>query len=259
MAFLLPDRRGDMTGSEFAGTIMNLGPGAARELAIFQQFELGNIPDFMRTPKRLRIADDKHVIEMDVLPDVLCVGTDDDFLRVPMTPATLQKIANLFDATLITPFLSDQIWVQADVRIDPMTVTMPPTHEMRSTKWFVDQNAKIEKQRAGRTGGIAGHKKDIVICNTLALKEFHDRVGIYGWHQVSGKPIQGMNPSPGIPLKRTHDAKYDDYSHGGRLGDGEVLVDGSLRDFEEVAQHPKLAHLLNGTYGPLTYFRYPTS
>lgn len=256
--FIFPDRRGDMTGLAFAATIANMGLGPARELAIYQQFELGNIPDFMRAPKRVSISGGGHCIEVDVLPDVLCVGTDDDFMRLPMTPMTAQRIADLFAATLITPFLSDQVWRQADLHIDPMNVTMPPTAEMTSTKWFVDQNAKVEHARAGRAGLIAGHKKDIVLANPLALPQFHDRVAIYGWHQLSGTPIQGLNPSPNIPPSHTHVRTYVDYSHGVRLMSLDLVLDNADRDFLEIVQDEEVSQLINGPNGILRYTRYPT-
>lgn len=252
--FFIPERTGDMSGSAFAATIVTMSPGLARELAIYQQFELGNVPTFMREPKKLEISTGGHDVELSVLPDVLCVGTDDDFLRVPLFPATLQRVADLFGASLITPAISDLIWKSADVVIDPTHVTMPPTAEMVTTKWFIDQNAKIEKERAGRAGLIAGHKKDIVLANSLA--EFPHCVAIYGWHQHTGVPIQGLNPSHGIPPSHVHDRHYVDYSHGCRLVSETVLVDGQSRDFASVAQDPALAAAVNGNYGPLSVLRY---
>lgn len=254
--FSIPDRAGDMTGSAFAATIMNLLPGAARERAIFEQFELGNVPDFMRTPKRIVSEADGHRLELDVLPDFLCVGTDDDFLRVVLWPTTLQRVADLFSATLITPFISDLIWQQADVRINALETTMPPTQDMISTKWFVEQNEKVEKLRAGRPGLITGHKKDVVIANSLALPQFHDRVAIVGWHKKDGTRIQGLNPSPGIPFNHTHHFEYIDYSHGGRLMAKFVWLDGAEALFEDVATDPALAKLVNGSDGVLKFLRY---
>ncbi len=256
--FNIPDRRGDMTGSAFAATIMNLGPGEIRERAIFEQFELGNVPEFMRTPRRIVSEADGHRLEMDVLPDFLCVGTDDDFLRVVLWPMTLQAVADLFGATLITPHISDLIWQQADVQLDALQTTMPPTKDMVTTKWFVDQHAKVEKLRAGRTGLIAGHKKDVVLANSLMLPQFQDRVAISGWHKKDGARIQGLNPSPSMPLGRTHHRKYIDYSHGGRLMAKFMLLDGLEVLFEDVASNPLSAELVNGNDGVLRFLRYAT-
>lgn len=254
MEFSIPERVGDMTGSAFAATIEHMAPSLARDLAIYQQFELGNVPAFMREPKKLEVTVADRVVELAVLPDVLCVGTNEDFLRIVLFPETLQKVADLFGASLITPTISDLIWKSADVVIDPTRVTMPPTVEMVTTKWFVEQNAKIEKERAGREGLIAGHKKDIVIANSLA--DYPHAVAIYGWHQRSGVPIQGLNPSRGIPANHVHDRHYVDYSHGCRLIAETVLVDGQPWSFSAVAQDATLCAAVNGKYGPLNVFRY---
>lgn len=251
--FTIPDRiAGSMTGTQFAASIMDMPLGPERELAIFQQLSMGNVPSFMRTSSIVRLEGAARVIEVEVLPDVLCVGTDSDFVRVPLNPKTAQKVANAFDGVLITPTLSSAIWLQASVRIDPMHVTMPPGNEMTSTKWFLLQNDKIEKERAGRGGLIAGHKKDVVLANALSKQTPPDsHVAIYGWHMPNGVPIQGLNPT-------SHAIWYADYSHGIRLISEDLTVNGDIVSFYEAVGDPTLAPLLN-TEGVLTYTRYPTA
>ena len=241
-----------MTGLQFASSIVSLPLGPERELAIFQQLTLGNVPEFLRTPKTLTVKASGHIVHVDVLLDVLCVGTDDDFMRVPLNPKTAQKAADLFGGTLITPALSDLIWQQADVRIDPLDVTMPPTPEMTTTTWFINQNLKVEKHRAGRLGLLAGHKKDVVLCNALSRTDLKNKhVAIYGWHRTTGQPIQGLNPS-------SHSIEYADYSHGIRLIADDVLVDGNPVAFTDAVADPALASALNKD-GVLMYTRYPTT
>lgn len=247
--FTIPDRAGSMTGMEFAGTIMAMGLTPEREQVIYEQFELGNVPDFMRTPVEVQSRAGSHEASFYVMPDVLCIGTDDDFVRIPMNPMTAQKIANLFTCTLITPRMSDLIWLQSVVKLVPET--MPPTGEMSTTKWFLDHNVKIETARGGRTGLIAGHKKDVVITSALSDPALKDRrVAIYGWHELDGKPIQGLNPS-------SHGITYADYSHGIRLAALDMVCDSLAVDFVNVAADADLAALITGS-GPLTYPRYPT-
>lgn len=255
--FVIPARTDEsMTGSAFAAQVMDLPLGPAREEAIYAQLAAGNIPDFMRFSCTVTSAGAGYNIFLEVLPDVLCIGTDEDFVRVPMNPKTAQRVADLFGASLITPAVSDIVWRQADVRIDPMQVTMKPCPEMTSTKWFVDQNAKVEHERAGRIGLIAGHKKDVVLANSLALPEFHDkRVAIYGWHQLNGRPIQQLNPLPGTRL--THEITYADYSHGVRLVSAQAYIDDTATTFLDLVSDKKFSSSLNGQ--PLLYTRYPTS
>jgi hypothetical protein len=201
----------------------------------------------MRTAKAITTSAGDHSATFSVLPDVLCIGTDDDFVRVPMGAPTAQKIANLFGATLITRFLSDTIWKLADVVLSPFP--MPPTAEMTSTKWFMDHNHNIELARAGRSGLVAGHKKDVVLCNALGSAQ--RKAAIYGWHQQNGRPIQPLNSS-------SHDILYNDYSHGIRLIDQDILVDGVAADFFETAMSATLYPLVNPE-GPLTFQHYATS
>ena len=242
-------------GGEFASLIMQ-ETGMAREAAILEQVVAGNVPDFLRALKTISLVGDGRVVELDVLPDVVSVGTDDDFVRMPMTAKKAQQLADLWGMSLITPALSDAIWLHADVRIDPINTVMPPTDQMSSTRWYVDSSRKIEKARAGRTGLIAGHKKDVVLSNSLSLPEFKDRrVGIYGWHQVNGVPIQGMNPSKG--MTNTHDIDYVDYSQCIRLVSKTTRVNGVDTPLLDIFADPQLAPLINRD-GVLTYTRYPT-
>lgn len=247
MSLDFPDRTGDMTGSQFAATIIAMPMGPARDEAIYGQFQLGNIPDFMRSTKPITTSSGSHAATFGVLPDVLCVGTDEDFIRVPMGAPTAQRIANLLGCSLITRFLSDTIWKLADLQLAP--APMPPTAEMTSTKWFIDHNAHIELARAARLGLIAGHKKDVVLANALGAAP--RKVAIYGWHQLNGHPIQPLNVS-------SHDILYCDYSHGIRLVDTDILVDGLAADFFELAMSATLYPLVNPE-GPLSFQHYATS
>ena len=96
-------------------------------------------------------------------------------------------------------------------------------------------------QQATGTGPlVAGHKKDIVTTNRL--KEKPNRVAIYGWHKLDGKPIQ--------PLTIVHGDTYVDYSHGVRLVAREVLLDGRAAQIEDVLRDPALAPLLSAE-GPI--------
>ena len=236
-----------MTGSQFAASIMGVPMGPVRDGAVLGQFQLGNVPTFMRTPRSITTSVEGHSATFSVLPDVLCIGTDDDFVRVPVGATTAQRIADLFGATLITRFLSDTIWKLADVVLSPFP--MAPTSEMCSTKWFIDHNHKVELARAGRLGLVAGHKKDVVLTNALAAAP--KKVAIYGWHQLNGRPIQPLNAT-------SHDIDYCDYSHGIRLIDRNVLLDDNEVDFFDVAGSSTLYPLANPE-GPLSFKRYATS
>jgi hypothetical protein len=245
--FTIPDRvNNSMTGSQFGSSITN-NVGESREAAILQQLELGNVPNFMRTAVDISLVSGAHGVVVSVLPDYYCIGTDDDFLRMPMFPATAQRIADAFDASLPTRKLVDAIWRAATIQVSPHP--LPPNAAMASTGAFVDHNRIIELQRAGRGGLIAGHKKDIVI--TPKLTDALHRVCIYGWHELSGTPIQGLNPV-------SHSDTYEDYSHGVRLVSRDVLLDGKPARLEDLLRDPVLSSLVSDE-GPSTFLGYPTA
>jgi hypothetical protein len=67
-------------------------------------------------------------------------------------------------------------------------------------------------------------------------------VAIYGWHYPDGKPIQ--------PLTTVHVAEYVDYSHGVRLVDEHVRIDGRSARASDVLGDEQL-HILLSDEGPL--------
>jgi hypothetical protein len=236
----LPARAKDApTGSEFAKSIEGLSP-LEREAAILKQITTGNVPPFLRIlkPIHAQFTDDsgqKHAIFYWVTPDHLAVGTDVDFLRIPMTPQTAQAIADACDASLITRKISDDVFKNASVRLTPI----PLTENRESVAAFLQHNRLIEAERAkgaARLGEVvAGDKKDVVLSNRLAEKP--RRVAIYGWQKLDGAPIQ--------PLTIVHADTYIDYSHGVRLMGRAVMVDDRAADARDVMTNGNLAALLS--------------
>lgn len=162
-----------------------------RERALEDEILAGNVPAHVRTLV--------HVQGWWVTPDYIAVGSDDDYVRVPLTAATASDLATKLGMSLPSPDVVDLIYEAADVRMKPQP--MRPGDEMASSDYYLEHNDMIERQLAGRTGLIAGHKKDLVTSPR--------GVAIYGWHVAVGKPIQ--------PVSRVHGDHYADYSHGVRL------------------------------------------
>jgi UDP-galactopyranose mutase len=105
-----------------------------------------------------------------------------------------------------------------------------------STPTFFQHHLIIEGQRKGREGLIAGIKKDVVISDKLTREAKKNRVAIYGWHKLDGKPIQ--------PLYTGHVDWYVDYSHGIRLIYRTIWIDGKHMDYIDVMKHPVYKRLL---------------
>jgi hypothetical protein len=229
------------TGSMFAATVSGLDE-SGREQVIESQLTQGNIPDFLRTLKPVQLArkfgDGKTVTAtVFAMPDYLAVGSDRDFLHVPMNLYTARETATRLGFALPTRKIVDAIFQQADVRCVP--APLPAGPQMRSTGYYVAHDHKVKEQfkALGCPPGalVCGHKKDVVLSNRLI--EHQGKVAIYGWHRLSGKPIQ--------PLSTIHNAAYADYSHGIRLVSEVVLIDGEPRSFYDVLEDPKLSALLS--------------
>lgn len=214
-----------------------------REEQITAELLKGNLPEFLRNFKTIHIsatlADGKlHTAELRVMPDYLSVGNDADFVRVPLTPMTARKVADAFGCVLPTRRIVDEIYRQADLKLEPQ----PLTEQREAVATFVQHNGIIEQQRKGHALGelVAGIKKDVVLTPRLDQNPGH--VAIYGWHKLDGQPIQ--------TLTTIHVATYVDYSHGIRLISRDVVVDEKSMNIDDVLASPELSPLLSDE-GPM--------
>ena len=131
----------------------------------------------------------------------------------------------------------NDIYNAAKVKLEPV-----PLYAFRdSTPIMWHHHLIIEGQRKGRKGLIAGIKKDVAISDKISRDPIPiaigtDRVAIYGWHKLDGKPIQ--------PLYTGHINWYVDYSHGIRLVWRKIKIDKTWMDYTEVLKEPVLKKLL---------------
>jgi len=239
----IPCERAGLTGSVFLEATNALS-SAAREEAIFGAIAAGSVPSFGHVFVDVRLEDGAHDGAVRVAVDYAAVGADEDFVRVPMSPVTAQRLADHFGYVLPTRKLVDAIYRAAELKLVP--APLPPGSRMMSNDYYRRHHEVIEKQRANRAVGklIAGHKKDVVITKRLLQRP--KQVAIYGWHRVDGRAIQ--------PLSLVHEASYVDYSHGVRWVHGTMAVDGAERLVADVLRDPELAPLLSDE-GPLSSAR----
>jgi hypothetical protein len=218
-----------------------------RERAIRDEILQGNLPEFLRNlaPVQLKYkleAGKTLIATILVMPEYLAVGSDDDFLRIPMNLPSATTIASRFGFVLPTRKMVDAIYNQARYHFQPEP--MPAGPQMRSTEYYRVHNQMIEEQARVRgipSGSlVAGDKKDVVMSNLWA--RIQGRITIYGWHRANGAPIQ--------PLSNVHGACYADYSHGIRLVSQTAIVDGQPRPVQELLQDPLLARVLSDE-GPI--------
>jgi hypothetical protein len=236
------------SGRAFMARIDTL-PLAEREEEIFKAISSGNIPGFLRNLVTLygEFADStgtEHRVTYEVMPDYLAVGSDSDFCRIPMNPYTSQRIATLFGASLVTSKISDHIYANAELKLTPFNY-VPVGNQNELVAKFEAHNNEIEKQMelaSGKNGQlVAGIKKDIILSSRIANQP--GKVVIYGWHKPGGVPIQ--------PVYSGHIWWYVDYSHGIRLINNQVLIDGKPYLLSNLLQDPVMYRVFSNENKPM--------
>lgn len=249
---LIPVRDpGSVTGSAFCQANMNLS-GAVREQNILNEFVHGNIPDLLRNFAPVTVTNGVNSITYLVMPDYLCIGTNEDYVRMPMNPHTAQTIANQYDCTLPTVKMVNDIWSASSNKLAPKPWGPPYDEDMSATHRIPTHNATIQNELLGAGWNplvlTSGHKKDVVITNHLGMGNPNRRVAIYGWIQTDGQPIQGLNYF-------SHSDTYEDYSHGIRMIANDVIVNGNPMRMQDVFTNPILSALISNE-GPIFFQKY---
>ena len=246
-----------LTGTQLATNATLLSPELlTRETFIEKELLSGNVPNFLRRLCPVTItnlsAGGTNLATIYVTPDYLALGSDDDYLLMPMTPATAQSIADATGCILPTRKMANAIYASAEVKLSPQPLTPGPT--MTTFPVFVQHNNIVRTQRMDTLKAhplgtlVAGDKKDVVI--TARLMNAPTKVAIYGWHRTNGVAIQ--------PLYLGHTAAWVDYSHGIRLVSQNILLNGQPTNLTAILADPKLCSLLSDE-GVIAQPRYPTN
>ena len=125
----------------------------------------------------------------------------------------------------------DEIYTAATIKLQPL----PLTEARDSLPTFIKHNQLIEAQLSAVSakGIIAGIKKDVVQSMAILQNSKPNRLAIYGWHTLDGKPIQ--------PLYTGHIDWYVDYSHGIRLVYERMIINDKIFFVKDVLNNPLLA------------------
>lgn len=238
----IPSRSLDaLTGSRFAELVANMDRHE-REQVILAELCSGNLPSFLRRLVSIELGSSVGRATIFIMPEYLAIGSDSDFLRIPMNFHTAATVADRLGFVLPTKRIVDAIYDQSACRFVPQPLPAGP--QMTSTKYYSTHNQMIDAQAKSRNFSagalVAGHKKDVVLTNRLSRNP--GKIAIYGWHRAPGMPIQ--------PLSTVHGANYADYSHGIRLVARKALIDGKLRPVSEILEDTALATALSDE-GPI--------
>lgn len=242
-----PRAAGAVGGTAFIQSVAH-APRDDREAAIRREILAGKIPSFLREMRTVEASVTgpdgvKHSVAYAVMPDYLAIGSDSDFVRMPMTPYTAQAFCDAFGFVLPARKMVNDIWAAAPVHLEPRPLTL----DRDSALTFLQHHRIIEEQLAGHPRGVfvAGIKKDVVVSNALLSRA--NRVAIYGWHYLNGEPIQ--------PVYAGHVDWYVDYSHGIRPVKRWMRVDGVRMSFEAILADSTRRTLLSDE-GALAVTRY---
>lgn len=135
-----------MKGPEIAKA-MGEKPSQAREDLILELVKSGNAIVNWR-PIKVDLGPYRATFYVTAEPVMLGEDWEDGFYP-GMTATTMQKVADFYNATLLTPKLVDEIWKQADSRIDPfvgLVGTAEDAKRMADTATYL-KHSKIIKDK----------------------------------------------------------------------------------------------------------------
>ena len=203
-----------------------------------KRFEVYSPEDIFKDTGNQKKKTVKYTVEIWVLPDYLAVGSDEDFVRMPMGPLAAQRVADSLYCCLPTTFLVDRIDEAAEGRIEIFPFRPVEDRNMKPLCFEDSNNAINALMRAGgyKFGQlISGLKKDVVLTTRLENEpEYYRHVAIYGWFHPDGHPQQ--------PLFIRF---YSDYSHGIRLIYRTIKINGKEYDLRKVLEDPFLFQLVS--------------
>jgi hypothetical protein len=255
----IPERPENATeGSEFVVQVMDMSI-ADRERAAVKEILTGNVPSFSRKFSSLIIHQSiqakNHELICFIACDYLAIGSDQDYLYIPLTPSTAQRLANQLNCILPSKKMVDYIFTNAAIKLSPQPI--PPSEKMTTIQVFRQHTDSIKQQITSlgidRSAYhiLAGHKKDIIVSNKVYSPDRNfERVVIYGWHVSENNPIQ--------PLYNGHIAMYADYSHGVRLISRLAFLNGDSIQVDALLKDPELSVLLSSE-GVIAKPYYPVS
>jgi hypothetical protein len=245
-------------GSDFVTQVTGLSI-IDRETAVVREILSGNVPSFSRKLRSLKISQTVDSEDYELIYflacDYMAIGSDQDYLYIPLTPSTAQYLADKLNCSLPTRTIVDNIYTNSEIRLSPQPI--PPSAEMTTIEVFEQHTDSIKQQFSllgfdrSAFGIVAGHKKDIIISNKIYAPDLsNERVVIYGWHKSENNPIQ--------PVYNGHIAMYADYSHGVRLISRLAFINGDPIHLDDILRDPNLSILLSSE-GVISKPYYPES
>jgi len=228
-----------------------------REAYIFDQVLAGN---FEAEWVPLVYSDGARTIKFDVMRDALKI----DGVRVNVSAELQQKLADVFNASLLTAHIADLMFINAVHRVEPCPMTIS------STVSSMIKHSKSVDTKVGPVlnGLVASPGKHWILDKKLDNNP--KKSCNYGWHFV-GTNYKGIKGFPAAskqnklngstisviqPNACAHDMKHTDYSQICQLVSQACWIDGVIHRLSDVLQDKQLCNLaVSG--GPLVNTRQP--
>jgi hypothetical protein len=228
-----------------------------RENAILKQIELGNIPDFLRRPKAVVIkSPDGGEVKTYVMPDYIAIGSNEDFVRVPLSPILAQALARKYDWCLPTKTIVEETYLQAGKRVVGPSYSHPEEFEansayLDSAGFYLRSDLDIQAQLKGVAPGtlVAGGKKELVVSPSVSVRYVGGKAGeaidFYGLYDADGIPIQ-RTPGHG----REAGYRHTEYALGVRFVSPVIVVTKSSGEkvvmrMDKALQDPEIAKIFS--------------
>lgn len=224
--------------------------GSAREKMLYELYAAGQFPTWLRRWVEVTVEYDGMRGSIYVMPDFLCIGTDDEYCYTPMGAIGAEKVLSLFGAVLPTPKIVDLLYKRTC--FPQLAQPWGPPYDgsmLKTSRWMMQtRKVKSAMEASGAKPGdlVEGHFKNVttsplVPCNKGEVLSF------YGWYMAGGIPIQRDSGA--------HGAGYCDYSHGIRGVLQDVVVEGVMMSLAEACADEELAPMFSwdGAFAPYTY------
>lgn len=224
-----------------------------RENAILEQIELGNIPEFLRRPKAVIIKGlDGGEVKTYVMPDYIAIGSDEDFVRVPLSPIIAQALAQKYGFSLPTKTIVEETYQQAGKRVVGPSYSHPAEFQINSAfldsaGFYLRSDQDIKAQLLGVPLGtlVAGGKKELVVSPHVSGRQASEAIDFYGLYGADGIPIQ-RTPGHG----RECGYRHTEYALGVRFVSPVVVVTKSSGErkvlrMDEALRDPVIAKMIS--------------
>lgn len=258
------------------------GGPEAREAAFWAELQKGNYPGFVSRFAPVTMTDKAgRRATFQVSVDYVAVGTDEDWLRFPLSGYYASRVADVFGCLLPTNRLVLETYRQAAIKLVAHPFDCQGTGSgkwQRSNAAILAHEDVLQGRVACKRGQripsvdgklnpllgahdgvcaiagahpgvlVSGHKKEVIVSH----ENLAERLAFWGFFTAAGKPIQS-----GFACR--HGPGFSDYSHGVRLVKADVDLDGKRVSYAELIADPAYAGLMfeGGAVCPKTAYPAP--